>query len=80
MKAIWNGTVLAERDETVVIEENHYFPADAINEEHLKPPLTHAVCPWKGETFYFSTEIEGRSNKDASWYYLPVSALAKHIK
>ena len=48
MKAIWNDTVLAESDETIVIEGNHYFPPDSINQEHFQPSAHHSTCPWKG--------------------------------
>jgi len=80
MKAIWNGVVLAESDETVMVEGNHYFPADSINKEYFKPSSTHTVCPWKGEASYYSLEVDGKRNEDAAWYYPTVSELAKSIK
>ncbi len=80
MKAIWNGTVIAESDDTVVIEGNHYFPADTIKKEYFKPTETHTVCPWKGTASYYSINVNGDVNKDAAWYYPETSALAKAIK
>lgn len=80
MKAIWNGTVIAESDDTVVIEGNHYFPADTIKKEYFKPTETHTVCPWKGTASYYSINVNGDVNKDAAWYYLETSDLAKAIK
>ncbi|WP_395795086.1 DUF427 domain-containing protein [Aquimonas sp.] len=69
MKAIWNGAVLAESDDTVVVENNHYFPADALNREFFKPSDHTSVCGWKGTASYFSVEVDGQSNHNAAWYY-----------
>jgi uncharacterized protein (DUF427 family) len=80
MKAIWNGTVIAESSDTVVIEGNHYFPADTIKKEYFKPSDTHTVCPWKGTASYYTVDVEGETNKDAAWYYPETSELAKAIK
>jgi uncharacterized protein (DUF427 family) len=62
-KAIWNGTVLAESDRTVIVEGNHYFPADAINKEYFQDSSTHTTCPWKGVASYYSIEEMGKSIK-----------------
>ena len=80
MKAIWNNTVIAESDDTVVVENNHYFPADSIKKEFFKDSQTHTTCPWKGQAHYYSIEIDGKENIDAAWYYPEVSELAKGIK
>lgn len=68
-RAIWNGEVIAESAETVVIEGNHYFPRDSVKETFLRPSATHSVCSWKGTASYFSLEVNGRTNPDAAWYY-----------
>ena len=80
MKAIWNEKVLAESDDTLVIENNHYFPAESIKKEYFKSSDTHTKCPWKGTASYYTLEVEGKENKDAAWYYPDVSELAKDIK
>lgn len=80
MKAIWNGAVIAESNDTVVIEGNHYFPADTIKKEYFKPSDTHTVCPWKGTASYYTVDVNGEANKDAAWYYPETSELAKAIK
>ena len=80
MKAIWNNKVIAESTDTVVIENNHYFPHDSIKKEFYKPSQTHSVCPWKGEASYYTIEVDGKVNKDAAWFYPEVSELAKGIK
>ena len=80
MKAIWNNAVLAESDETVVVEGNHYFPPETINEEYFKPSDTHTNCHWKGMASYYSIEVNGDQNRDAAWYYPDTSELAKSIK
>ncbi|HKX24182.1 MAG TPA: DUF427 domain-containing protein [Candidatus Saccharimonadales bacterium] len=68
-KAIWNGHVLAESDQTIRIEGNHYFPPDSINRELFTPSDTHTTCPWKGEASYYNVVVDGEINDDAAWYY-----------
>lgn len=80
MKAIWNGQVVAESDDTVVIENNHYFPPNTIHKEFFKPSNTHTVCPWKGQASYYTLEVDGQSNPDAAWYYPSTSHAAKPIE
>ncbi|MEQ8323621.1 MAG: DUF427 domain-containing protein [Vicingaceae bacterium] len=80
MKAIWNDQVLAESDDTIVVEGNHYFPPSSIKQEHFKESSTHTVCPWKGTASYYTLEVDGASNQDAAWYYPEASELAKNIK
>ena len=80
MKAIWNNQVVAESNNTVVIEGNHYFPEDSLNKEFYKSSDLHSTCPWKGKASYFSLEVDGKENKDAAWYYEDPSELAKGIK
>ena len=80
MKAIWNGEVIAESEDTVVVEGNHYFPAESIKKEYFTESSTHTICPWKGEASYFSLNVEGNENRDAAWYYPETSELARNIK
>ena len=80
MKAIWNGQVLAESDNTVVVEGNHYFPADSIKKEYFKDSDTHSTCPWKGKASYYSLEVDGEENQDAAWYYPQPKDAAREIK
>lgn len=80
MKAIWNNTVIAESNDTVVIENNHYFPAESIKKEFFKPSATHTNCPWKGMASYYTIAVDGQENVDAAWYYPETSDLAKSIK
>jgi uncharacterized protein (DUF427 family) len=69
MQAVWNGAVIAESDDTVVVENNHYFPLDSVRPGVLKPSDQTSVCPWKGTASYYSLEVDGRLNPDAAWYY-----------
>jgi uncharacterized protein (DUF427 family) len=69
MQAVWNGKVIAESSDTVVVEGNHYFPFDSVLAEYLKPSNTHTTCPWKGVASYHSIEVDGKTNSDAAWYY-----------
>jgi uncharacterized protein (DUF427 family) len=80
MKAIFNGQVLAESSETVVIENNHYFPADSLNKQYFKPSEKHTTCPWKGQASYYTLEVDGKSNPDAAWYYPEPKDAAAEIK
>jgi uncharacterized protein (DUF427 family) len=69
MKAIWNGATLAESDDTLVVEDNHYFPADSISAEYFEDSDTHTTCAWKGEASYKSIVVDGQTNADAAWFY-----------
>ena len=80
MKAIWNGTVVAESDDTVIVEGNHYFPEDSMKKEYFKESTTNTLCPWKGTASYYTLQVNGDQNPDAAWYYHDPSELAKQIK
>jgi uncharacterized protein (DUF427 family) len=69
MKATWNGTVIAESDDTVVIEGNHYFPAESLHTEYVRESSRTTHCPWKGQARYVSLVVDGAENTDAAWYY-----------
>ncbi len=80
MKAILNGQVLAESDQTEVVEGNHYFPPQSVKKEFFKESDTHTTCPWKGEASYYSVQVNGDTVKDAAWYYPQPKDAAKNIK
>ncbi len=80
MKAIWNDQIIAESDETIIVENNHYFPPSCIKQEFFIKTDLHSTCPWKGEASYYSVEVDGMINKDAAWYYPKTKALASHIQ
>ena len=80
MKAIWHGATLAESDDTIVVEGNHYFPLDSINREYFRESQTHTACPWKGEASYYDILVDGEVNKDAAWYYPEPTQAAANIK
>jgi uncharacterized protein (DUF427 family) len=79
MKAIWNGVVIAESDKTVIIEGNHYFPADSVKMEYFQSSETHTTCPWKGLASYYTVSVDGKTNADAAWYYPEPKPAAKEI-
>lgn len=79
MKAIWNNEVIAESDNTVVVENNHYFPKESIKKEFFKDCATHTTCPWKGVASYYTLEVNGKQNPDAAWYYPEPKAAAANI-
>jgi uncharacterized protein (DUF427 family) len=80
MKAIWNDQVIAESDETIVIEGNHYFPPAHVHKQFMVESPTHTVCPWKGTASYYHLEVNGKRNQDAAWYYPECRPLAKQIE
>ncbi len=79
-KAIWNDQVLAQSEETVMVEGNHYFPHEAVNWEFFKENDTHTVCPWKGTASYYDVVVDGEVNRNAAWYYPAPSNAARQIK
>ena len=79
-RAIWNNQVLAESDSYEVVENNIYFPPESINKEFFKQSSTHTTCAWKGVASYFSIEVNGKTNKDAAWFYPTPSDAAMNIK
>ncbi|MCP9198555.1 DUF427 domain-containing protein [Gramella sp. GC03-9] len=80
MKAIWNNRVIAESSETKVVESNHYFPPESLKREYFKSSESHTTCPWKGKASYLHVEVDGKTNKDAAWYYPQPKEAANHIK
>lgn len=80
MKAIWNNEVLAESNDTIVIENNHYFPADSVKKQFFEPSPTHTTCPWKGLASYYTLNVDGKQNPDAAWYYPQPKPAAAQIK
>jgi uncharacterized protein (DUF427 family) len=79
MRAIWNGATIAESDDTVQVEGNHYFPLGAVGEEYLQESDTHTVCSWKGTASYFDVVVAGQTNPDAAWYYPDPMAGAESV-
>lgn len=69
VQAIWNNTVLAESNQTIIVEGNHYFPPGSINQQFFKSSDTHTLCGWKGVASYYDVEVDGRTNRNAAWYY-----------
>lgn len=80
MKALWNGVVIAESDNTVVVEGNHYFPLDSVKADYLVTSAKTSVCPWKGTANYYSLSVNGQTNADAAWYYADPKSAAAEIK
>ncbi len=80
MKAIWNGEVIAESDDTIVIDKNHYFPHDTIKKEFFTKTATHTVCNWKGTASYYTIKVGESENPDAAWYYPAASPMAKSFE
>lgn len=79
-KAIWNGAILAESDQTEIVEGNHYFPRHTINQEFFKESNHHTTCPWKGVASYYTIQVNGQTNENAAWYYPNPKAAASNIK
>ena len=79
MKAIWKDTIIAESDDTVVVEGNHYFPPDSVRQSYLNPSERTTYCPWKGTANYYSLNVDGAKNLDAAWYYAEPKEAASEI-
>ena len=80
MKATWKDTVIAESDDTVVVEGNHYFPPESVRQEYLQPSAKHTTCPWKGEASYYDVLVGTDINAGAAWYYPDPKPAAQEIK
>jgi uncharacterized protein (DUF427 family) len=80
MKAVWNNTVIAESDATVVVEGNHYFPLASVNQSYCQPSDNTTSCFWKGTANYFTLDVDGEQNKDAAFYYAEPKSKAENIK
>lgn len=80
MKATWHGKTIAESDDTVVVEGNHYFPADSIRREYFRASDKHTQCPWKGEASYCDIAVDGAVNEGAAWYYSEPKEAAANVK
>lgn len=80
MKATWNSQVLAESEDTIVVEGNHYFPSSSILREFFQESDTNTICPWKGTAYYFDISVNGDLNEDAASYYPKTSQLAKQVE
>ena len=80
MKAIWNKTTIADSDNTIVVENNHYFPPDSVNMEYLSQSETTYECPWKGHANYYDITVGNEINKDAAWVYKEPKEKAQNIK
>lgn len=79
VKAVWNGAVIAESDNTIVVEGNHYFPPESVKQEYLRPSDHHTTCPWKGQASYYTLEVNGQRNENAAWYYPQPKPAAEQI-
>ena len=80
IKATWRGTTLAESDDTVLVDGNHYFPSASLKTEHFRESAMHTSCPWKGEASYYDIAVNGEVNKDAAWYYPTPREAAEYIE
>jgi uncharacterized protein (DUF427 family) len=80
--ASWNGQTLAQADagEVQLVEGNVYFPPGKVDRAFLKASDTHTICPWKGTASYYDVVVDGKTNKDAAWYYPETRDAARHVK
>ncbi|HEY2576145.1 MAG TPA: DUF427 domain-containing protein [Streptosporangiaceae bacterium] len=79
-RATWNGVLLAETSNPVLLEGNVYFPPEAVRRDYLTRSLAWSVCPWKGLARYYTVRVDGQVNKNAAWYYPHPSPFARKIK
>ena len=79
MKATWNGVTIAESDDTVLVEGNHYFPESSLDRRYVSFSNHRSSCPWKGMASYYSLMVDGKMNPDAVWYYPEPKEAAANI-
>ena len=79
-KAVWEGAVIAESNDCVMVEGNHYFPGNSVKKEHLEPSIKTTVCPWKGTANYYDVVVGAKRNEAAAWYYATPSSAAQQIR
>lgn len=79
-QAVWNDTVIAKSDDTVVVEGNHYFPPEAVDRQYLEHSDRTTTCPWKGRASYYDVVVDGELNAAAAWYYPEPKDAAAHIR
>ncbi|MGW0251229.1 DUF427 domain-containing protein [Nocardia goodfellowii] len=80
VQAVWNGVVLADSADTVVVEGNHYFPPESVNQEYFEASESHSYCPWKGTASYYTVVVDGAKNADAAWYYPDPKPEAEQVR
>ena len=80
MQASWNGQIIAESQDIVMVEGNAYFPAGALREDVIRPSSHTSVCPWKGTAQYYTLEVDGQTNPNAVWYYEHPKQAAENIR
>ena len=80
MKAVFNNVIIAESDDSIVVEGNHYFPPQSLKKEYFTASDHKSTCPWKGLASYYSVNVEGKTDANAAWYYKSPSDAAKQIK
>lgn len=80
MRAIWNDQVIASSDDTIIVENNHYFPEDSLDKQYFEESSKTSTCPWKGTAYYYHISVHGEKNEDAAWYYPDPKDAAKNIK
>lgn len=80
MKAIFNKTVIAQSDKTVVVEGNNYFPLESINMDYFTETTHHSTCPWKGKASYYTIKVNDEITENAAWFYKEPKDAAKELK
>lgn len=80
MQAIFNGVVIADSQNTLLLEGNHYFPVASLHLQYTAPSATQTICPWKGSAHYYHIVVDGKTSKDACWYYPEPKPKAAQIK
>lgn len=80
--ATWNDKVIAQAtdEQAEIVEGNVYFPLDAVDPTCLRPSELHTVCPWKGTASYYDVVVDGKTNRDAAWFYPEPKTAASQIK
>ena len=80
MKAVLNGTVLAESDDIVMVDGNPYFPREAMRVEFFLESTHSTVCGWKGTARYWDVVVDDQVIANAVWAYDTPQPKAESIR
>jgi len=80
VKVYWENKRIASSNDTIVVEGNHYFPPEDVDEMYLKESDHHTTCPWKGEASYYHLKVNDKINRNAAWYYPEPKEEAEKIR
>lgn len=80
MQAVFNGTVLAESDDIVMVDGNPYFPRASMHADYFRDSSHTTVCGWKGTARYWDVVVDDQEISNAVWSYESPKPEAEQIR